>query len=140
MGYYTYITGGMVIEPALPADLTAPDGSSGEVDKSWWLLENQGVGETVIAKDGALVITGRSYTEVSMAFEESIKAYDNSALEAVTALVDLATEYGSIVNGAIFGDGEEPNDYWRIRIDNSVIVHEEAAVHLHWPNGDTTEI
>lgn len=142
MGYESYVTGVVKIEPAISGQLIAalgltPDDqlASGQVSANDLQAHQKGEEDTVGVVNGTIaVIPGQSYTEITCRIDERYKAYDLG--EHVDRLAQQLKRVGGYkVTGALYVDGEEFDDNGRWRIDaNGDAVHELAT--FLWPNGD----
>lgn len=103
MGYYTYLTGELAITPAIPAALRIhfdPDA----IDPPW-AGKNWNDWTSTYDTDDA----------TALVFDESVKCYD---IEADLAnLQAWLRARGHDITGQIWGDGEESDDQWTVRLD-----------------------
>lgn len=133
MGYYSTVTGQLVIKPGL---LTADLGDLADeaADDYDLIAKNEGT-EGTLALDGngkIVVVPGTFKTVVECRFEDDFKAY--TLTQSVQAVVNLAKSKDAKVNGILYVYGEENADIWRIRVEDNVVYEEKPT--LVWPNGD----
>jgi len=137
MGYYTYITGGVEITP--PIDENQFKDVIGSDGECYFVLTDQVDGdEDVQIINGQITVVGQTagHSQVDIAFEESVKAYDFDG--QVQTLVETAKKHGHTVNGQFDGDGEESEDFWRVNIVNNKIIAESGSI--VFPSDQYTEL
>lgn len=132
MGYYTYINGGLTIEPPINPekfkDLIDPPGAGVNAESYFVHTRDEGGDEDVQIIDGQITVVGETagHSVIDFAFDESVKAYDFH--EKLAELVDYAKGLGYTVNGSFDGDGEESEDFWRSYVINNVVTTEQGEV------------
>ena len=136
MGYQTYVTGSIKIQPRLPDALISKLGLDPTDEDSESDLEavQGGEDDTVELINGQItVVPGNSWTVLRCRFEEPYKAYTTQ--ENLDRVAKEVAKQGCTASGALYMDGEESTDLTRVRIENGKAVHEQPS--LVWPNGDT---
>jgi hypothetical protein len=132
MGYESYVTGNYTIRPDLPPHvIDALD--LGESGASELVAESGGEPETLGLVDGQIaVIPGNSWTEITCRIDERYRAENLG--ETVEVLAKAAAKAGCVMNGSLYLDGDNSDDFSRIRVEDNQVLHEQPE--LVWPNGD----
>jgi len=133
MGYQTSVHGSLKVEPRLTDKEIEKFDLDGDINDRLLVGHQRGEDDTVGVVDGQItVIPGKSYTEITCAWDEPFKAYDLPEVFATT--VQKILKAGHTITGALYLEGEESGDFSRLRVDDDKAVHEHPV--FLWPNGD----
>ncbi len=78
--------------------------------------------------NGQVTVVGQTpdHILVENYYDDTIKGYDFG--ERFRELVDLARAGGAVVEGVFYGDGEESEDFWALRVENNVVSEESGQI------------
>lgn len=142
MGYYSYVSGDAIIEPAIP-ETKWPEAEESYGTKAYFgyfTFEVVPGDETVSLVDGQVKVIGTSsgHIKVGFAYDDSIKGYDLE--DHAQALFDWVQANGAEIKGIFNRKGEEDGDYQRYRYEGTAYYNEAGAVRIVWPTGDEERI
>jgi hypothetical protein len=117
MGYDSYVSGELVFQPSLKPIQVAELQSFADTSHTSGDLPGCGHPDW-----GSLEPDGSA-----MVFDDTFRLIDLKGW--VCYLVEgFLKPWGVLANGALFIDGEDSEDFWRIEVTDSVVVHREGLV------------